>query len=98
MGISAALRVRSRSQIIRTVDIVSGEPYQVLVIPLGIPALVIAGPTLFFWRRSRRPPAGYCRKCGYNLTGLPEPRCPECGTEFDPATVPRAVGTDADET
>ena len=21
-----------------------------------------------------------CSKCGYNLTGLTEPRCPECGT------------------
>jgi hypothetical protein len=25
---------------------------------------------------------GYCRKCGYDLRGLPEPRCPECGTPF----------------
>ena len=24
-----------------------------------------------------------CGKCGYILTGLPEPRCPECGTPFD---------------
>jgi len=40
----------------------------------------------------------HCRACGYNLTGLPEPRCPECGTEFDPATAPRAVGTDTEET
>jgi len=27
---------------------------------------------------------GYCGACGYNLRGLPEPRCPECGTPFDP--------------
>ena len=25
----------------------------------------------------------HCSKCGYNLTGLSEFRCPECGTAFD---------------
>jgi len=38
-------------------------------------------------RRARRRAAGCCPPCGYNLTGLIEPRCPECGTEFDPETV-----------
>lgn len=28
---------------------------------------------------------GRCRVCDYDLRGLPEPRCPECGTPFDPA-------------
>ena len=32
-------------------------------------------------RRYRRRKHGLCVRCGYNLTGLPEPRCPECGTE-----------------
>lgn len=27
--------------------------------------------------------ADRCRKCGYLLYGLPEPRCPECGTPFE---------------
>ncbi len=26
----------------------------------------------------------FCPKCDYNLTGLIENRCPECGTPFDP--------------
>src|SRR5207237_69883 len=31
-----------------------------------------------------RQPIGLCLDCGYALWGLPEPRCPECGREFDP--------------
>lgn len=27
----------------------------------------------------------YCRRCGYQLVGLSENRCPECGREFDPS-------------
>lgn len=29
-------------------------------------------------------PEGRCAVCGYDLRGLPAPRCPECGTPFGP--------------
>ena len=28
-------------------------------------------------------PQGHCANCGYDLRGLPVPRCPECGVRFD---------------
>jgi hypothetical protein len=30
------------------------------------------------------PETMYCLSCGYDLRGLPENRCPECGRAFDP--------------
>jgi len=35
-----------------------------------------------FVRRYRRRRDGLCLECGYNLTGLPSDRCPECGHPF----------------
>lgn len=40
------------------------------------PAVVLVRGPL---RRRRRRRMGLCIRCGYNLKGLPEPRCPECG-------------------
>ena len=47
--------------------------------------LLLALALLYFvWKRPRRAfPPGHCQRCGYDLTGLAEPRCPECGTIFD---------------
>jgi hypothetical protein len=38
----------------------------------------VRGPLRIKRRRCR----GQCVQCGYSLTGLPEPRCPECGRPF----------------
>jgi hypothetical protein len=35
-----------------------------------------------YTQRMKLPPI--CQNCGYDIRGLPEPRCPECGTPFDP--------------
>lgn len=51
-------------------------------LPLWIPVLAAAFPTLLFWSRLRRASAGLCRRCGYDLQGMhaTSKRCPECGT------------------
>lgn len=37
----------------------------------------------------RGPGPPLCPSCGYNLTGLPEPRCPECGSWFSWSQIQR---------
>ena len=40
-----------------------------------------------FWPRF---PLGHCRRCGYNLFGLQDARCPECGTGFEASNLSKA--------
>jgi hypothetical protein len=40
------------------------------------------GIALLFWAETRKRTAGHCPGCGYNLRGLSEQRCPECGRPF----------------
>lgn len=44
---------------------------------------------LFYRYRSS---SGHCHNCGYILQGLTKPRCPECGTEFDPKLLKKLPG------
>jgi hypothetical protein len=50
------------------------------ILPLWIPFILVAVPTVLLWRRDRRIPPGHCRKCRYDLTGNTSGICPECGT------------------
>ena len=60
-----------------------GARLTLVIIPLWMPLAAVGVPTVFLWyRRRRRRREGHCQACGYNLTGLPEPRCPECGRPF----------------
>lgn len=42
-------------------------------------------------RRRRASGEPQCSRCGYLLIGLPEPRCPECGTPFTPGAEPTSA-------
>ncbi len=54
-------------------------------VPLWVPWVIVAIPTaLLFWLDRRRIPSGYCKKCGYDLTGNVSGVCPECGEMVPP--------------
>lgn len=76
-------------QLVLAYDVVYRNPRDALYLTLSLAIL----PVLYFvWKRkpgSRHPP-GHCQHCGHNLTGRPEPRCPECGTPF--TEMPEADG------
>ena len=45
----------------------------------ALPALAIYGYLTERYRRGRPDAETRCRRCGYILRGITEPRCPECG-------------------
>ena len=61
--------------------------YWRLAIPFWIPtslfSIILLPPLVQSYRRRSRRKNGLCENCGYNLKGLTEQRCPECGTTFD---------------
>ena len=70
------------------------EPYILracaLFLALGLLSLVAAQVRLSrIARASSSAEDARCGTCGYLLYGLPEPRCPECGTPFDPQRIPK---------
>jgi hypothetical protein len=61
-----------------------------ILIPYGVFGFVGLQLHMRAVRRSiRRAMPEFCVKCGYCLVGLKDPRCPECGTPFDPL-IPRS--------
>lgn len=50
---------------------------------IAYPVVALLLERIHHYLRRYRQKRGLCPKCGYNLTGLPEPRCPECGTKIE---------------
>ncbi len=61
--------------------------HTVFIVVVGAFCAVLAPAFRWFDRRILHPThdPGRCRVCDYDLRGLPEPRCPECGTPFEQA-------------
>lgn len=71
---------------------VVGQHYWIRLPTILLIAILLSPLMYELWRgpmrRRRRLRLGQCVGCGYPLTGLPEPRCPECGRPADPSALP----------
>ena len=72
-----------RGNVFDTSFVVFGILIQPIVCWL-VPYTALCG--VVFLRNRYRPIylPGHCGRCGYDVQGLPEPRCPECGQAFHP--------------
>lgn len=50
-----------------------------LFVPLWWLAIFCGGASYLCHRLARSPEAGHCKACGYNLAGVRDGKCPECG-------------------
>ena len=54
-----------------------------LYIPVWLLVVAVGLPTALLWWRDRRPKAGFCNVCQYDLTGNVSGVCPECGAAVE---------------
>jgi hypothetical protein len=72
------------------VGMLTGEHFAYFLASVLAPLVWLTG-TVFVWRETRAErihrlegagPTVVCPQCGYNMTGLAEARCPECGNRY----------------
>lgn len=63
-----------------------------VTIPLWLPFLLVACPTVIAWRHRSPAAEGQCINCRYDLTGNRSGRCPECGRAIESARATLADG------
>ncbi len=78
-GRARAVAAPPPSRVFRVISI----PFWVLLAATLLPAIpvLIRGPLRWRYRCHM----GHCPRCGYDLSSLPDARCPECGRRFDPS-------------
>jgi hypothetical protein len=62
------------------------SPQLLVILAVITPTVGLGGWLLLTARQPEDADGPRCFNCGYNLTGLVHPRCPECGLEITPET------------
>ena len=67
--------------------VTNGSKYKYVCLAFLVISVLVFCATLqarfVYYKRMSREVLGRCASCGYDLRGLTDPRCPECGTLFD---------------